>query len=44
MVKKALVVVLLMAFGLVLSGCGPCGFFWEDWRSSKSCRSDPAPK
>ena len=44
MVKKALFVVLLTVLGLTLSGCGPCGFFWDDWRSSKSCRSEPAPK
>jgi hypothetical protein len=43
MVKKALLVVVLTGFGLMLSGCGPCGFFWDDWRS-KSCRSEPAPK
>ena len=23
-------------------GCGPCGFFWDDWRSGRSCRSEPA--
>ena len=20
------------------------GFFWDDWRSSKSCRNEPAPQ
>ena len=34
----------LTAFGLTLSGCGPCGLFWDDWRSSKSCRGEPAPQ
>jgi hypothetical protein len=43
MINKALLVVLLTVFGLTLSGCGPCGFFWDDWRSGKSCRSEPAP-
>ena len=41
--NKAVLIVLLTAFGLMLSGCGRCGFFWEDWRSPNSCRSDPAP-
>ena len=43
MFKKAVLIVVLTAFGLALSGCGTCGFFWDDWRS-KSCRSEPAPK
>ena len=29
---------------VALAGCGPCGFFWDDWRPSKSCRGEPAPK
>jgi len=43
MVRKALLVVLLTVFGLTLAGCSPCGFFWDDWRSGKSCRGEPAP-
>jgi len=43
MINKALLVVLLTASGLTLIGCSPCGFFWDDWRSAKSCRSEPAP-
>jgi len=41
--KKAALVVLLMAVGLSLSGCGPCGFIWDDWRKPGACRADPAP-
>jgi hypothetical protein len=42
--KQAAVFVLLALLGVSLSGCGPCGFFWDDWRSGKSCRSERAPK
>jgi len=44
MVRKALAFAMLAALGLTLSGCGPCGFFWDDWRSGKSCHGEPAPK
>jgi hypothetical protein len=44
MAKRAVLIVVLAAMGLTLAGCGPCGFFWDDWRSGKSCRSEPAPK
>jgi hypothetical protein len=43
MLRKAVLIVVLTAFGLTLSGCGPCGFSWDYWRSS-SCRGEPAPK
>jgi hypothetical protein len=43
MVNKAVVVALLTALGLTLAGCGPCGFFWDEWRS-RSCHGEPAPK
>jgi hypothetical protein len=43
MLRKAVLIVLLTALGLTLSGCGPCGFFWTDWRLD-SCRGEPAPK
>ena len=43
MAKRAVLIVVLAAVGLTLAGCGPCGFFWDDWRSAKSCRSEPAP-
>jgi hypothetical protein len=43
MFRKAVLIVVLAAFGLALSGCGQCGFFWDDWRA-KSCRGEPAPK
>ena len=43
MAKRAVLIVVLAAMGLTLSGCGPCGFFWDDWRSGRSCRSEPAP-
>jgi hypothetical protein len=42
--KKAALFVLLTAVGLMLAGCGPCGFFWDDWRSPQGCRAEPAPK
>ena len=44
MLRRVVLIVLLTAFGLTLSGCGPCGLFWDDWRSSKSCRGEPAPQ
>jgi len=43
MARRTGILLVLAALGLTLSGCGPCGFFWDDWRS-KSCRSEPAPK
>ena len=43
MAKRAVLIVVLAAMGLTLAGCGPCGFFWDDWRSGRSCRSEPAP-
>jgi hypothetical protein len=43
--KKALAVLLLTGFALTLAGCsGPCGFIWDDWRWSKSCRGEPEPQ
>jgi hypothetical protein len=44
MAKRAVVFLLLTLVGVSLAGCGPCGFFWDDWRSGKSCRGEPAPK
>jgi hypothetical protein len=44
MAKRAAVFLLLTGLSLSLAGCGPCGFFWDDWRSGKSCRGEPAPK
>jgi hypothetical protein len=41
--RRATLVLVLAALSVTLSGCGRCGFFWDDWRS-KSCRSEPAPK
>jgi hypothetical protein len=43
MVRKVVVLALLAVVGVTLAGCGPCGFFWDDWRSGKACRSEPAP-
>ncbi len=43
MARRAALVLVLAALSVTLAGCGPCGFFWDDWRS-KSCRSEPAPK
>ena len=43
--KKAVVLLLLTGFALALAGCsGPCGFIWDDWRWSKSCRGEPEPQ
>ena len=41
--KKAVAVLFVTAFALMLAGCGPCGFFWDEWRSSKSCSPGPEP-
>lgn len=43
MLKKALLVAMLAVLGATLAGCGPCGFIWDDWRSGKSCHSEPSP-
>jgi len=43
MFRKAVLILVLAAFGLTLAGCGPCGFFWDEWRS-RSCHGEPAPK
>jgi hypothetical protein len=43
MAKRGLLILILAGLGLTLSGCGPCGFFWTDWRLD-SCRGEPAPK
>ena len=42
MAKRAALVLVLAALSVTLTGCGRCGFFWDDWRSGKSCRSEPA--
>jgi hypothetical protein len=44
MIKKAVAVLLVSVLALALAGCSPCGFIWDDWRSSKSCRGEPAPQ
>ena len=44
MAKRGLLVLILAGFALTLAGCGPCGFFWDDWRSPKGCRGESAPK
>jgi hypothetical protein len=44
MAKRVGIWVCLAVLGLTLAGCSPCGFFWEDWRSGKVCRGEPAPK
>lgn len=43
MAGRAAIVLVLAALSITLAGCSPCGFFWDDWRSGKACRSDPAP-
>jgi hypothetical protein len=43
MLRKAVAVALVASFGLMLASCSPCGFFWDDWRSAKSCHGEPAP-
>jgi len=43
MARKALLVAVLAVLGITLVGCGPCGFFWDDWRSGKACHGEPAP-
>ena len=44
MINRALLVVLLTAFGLTLAGCGPCGFGFTGWDTPLSCRSDNIPQ
>jgi hypothetical protein len=41
--RSARVVLLLGALGLVLSGCGPCGFGFSTWEATQSCRGEPSP-
>jgi len=41
MLRRLVMIVSLISFGLALSGCSRCGPFWEDWmQSPKSCKSD----
>jgi hypothetical protein len=44
MVRKALIVVLLTAAGMSLSGCGPCGLGFSIGDIPLSCRSEPSPQ
>jgi hypothetical protein len=38
--KRLTILTCLMAFGLALGGCSKCGFWWDDYRSPGTCKSD----
>jgi hypothetical protein len=42
--KKAAIFVLLTAVGLMLSGCGPCGWFATSMGLPDACRAEPSPQ
>jgi hypothetical protein len=39
--RRAAAALLLTAFGLMLAGCGPCGFTWSEWHGPAACRAEP---
>jgi hypothetical protein len=43
MFRRVVAAVFLMALGLSLSGCGPCGFTFGMLEGAQSCRAEPAP-
>ena len=41
MFKRLAILAGVVVFGLMVSGCSKCGFWWEDWQSApKSCKGD----
>jgi hypothetical protein len=41
MLRRLILLIGVVAFGLALSGCTKCGPIWDDWlQSPKSCKSD----
>jgi hypothetical protein len=43
MAKRLTILALILAFGLALSGCSKCGFWWDEWAPNsapKSCKGD----
>jgi len=41
MLKRLITIGCLLAFGLSVSGCSKCGFWWdEDRNAPKSCKGD----
>jgi hypothetical protein len=44
MVRKAALVVLLVALGGMLASCGPCGFGFNGWDRPQGCRGEPSPR
>jgi hypothetical protein len=41
MLKRLTILSCLLAFGLTLSGCSKCGFWWDEWQSKPgACRGD----
>ena len=41
MAGRAALVLVLAVLSVTLAGCGPCGFFWDDWRSGKAAAASP---
>ena len=41
MFKRLTIVASIVAFGLMVSGCSKCGFWWDEWgRPAKTCKGD----
>jgi hypothetical protein len=41
MLKRLTILACVLTFGLMVSGCSKCGFWWEDWQSQpRSCKGD----
>jgi hypothetical protein len=41
MLRRAAVIIGLIALGLALGGCTKCGPIWDDWMApAKACKSD----
>jgi len=40
-IKQLTILACVVAFGLSVSGCTKCGFWWDDWRSKPAtCKGD----
>ncbi len=43
MARRAGVLLVLTALGLMLAGCGPCGLGFAGWDTPLGCRNEPSP-
>jgi hypothetical protein len=40
MFRRVAILLSVIAIGMLLNGCTKCGPIWDDWQSSKACKSD----